>query len=121
VAEGGKDGEPLELWDCSNAVWQQWKFVGFQAPNYQGTIQSLGLCMDVANANSANGTTVQLANCNGGPAQVWTLNTTQGGDLVSIMAGKCVDAVNQGTGNGTRLQLWTCAGTPNQKWFQQNG
>uniref|UniRef100_UPI001F27204A RICIN domain-containing protein n=1 Tax=Streptacidiphilus neutrinimicus TaxID=105420 RepID=UPI001F27204A len=118
AAEGGKDGKPLELWDCSGAVWQKWTFVLDGTPDNRGTIHSLGLCMDVAGANTADGTTVQLANCNGGPAQVWTLNTTQGGDLVSILANKCVDAAYQGTGNGTRLQLWDCNGQSNQKWVQ---
>ncbi|WP_435173886.1 ricin-type beta-trefoil lectin domain protein [Actinacidiphila sp. bgisy145] len=118
VAPGGKDGKPLELWDCSGAAWQQWTFVLDGSSDYRGTIHSLGLCMDVANADTAAGTTVQLANCNGGPAQVWTLNTTAGGDLVSILANKCVAAVNQGTGNGTKLQLADCAGTSNQKWVR---
>ncbi|MEW1861537.1 ricin-type beta-trefoil lectin domain protein [Streptomyces sp. NPDC088194] len=118
VAPGGKDGKPLELWDCSGAAWQQWTFVLDGKADYRGTIHSLGLCMDVANANTAAGTTVQLANCNGGPAQVWTLNTTTGGDLVSILANKCVAAVNKGTGNGTKLQLADCAGTSNQKWVR---
>jgi len=118
VAPGGKDGEPLELWDCSKAVWQQWTFDISGAPLYRGTIHSLGLCMDVAGADTADGTTVQLANCSGDQAQVWTLNT-QTGDLVSILANKCLDATNQGTGNGTRLQLWDCGGTSNQKWHTQ--
>ena len=117
AARGGKDGKPLELWDCSGAKWQQWTFVLDGSSDYRGTIHSLGLCMDVANADTAVGTTVQLANCNGGPAQVWTLNTTQGGDLVSILANECVGAVNQGTGNGTRLELQDC-GQP--KWVQAN-
>ncbi|MBC3840205.1 ricin-type beta-trefoil lectin domain protein [Streptacidiphilus sp. 4-A2] len=74
--------------------------------------------MDVANASTADGTTVQLANCSGDAAQVWTLNT-QTGDLVSILANKCVDATNTGTSNGTRLQLWDCNGQSNQKWHTQ--
>ena len=118
VAPGGKDGEPLELSDCSRAVWQQWTFVISGAPLYRGTIHSLGLCMDVAGADTADGTTVQLANCSGDAAQVWTLNT-QTGDLVSILANKCVDATNNGTANGTRLQLWDCNGGGNQKWHTQ--
>ncbi|WP_042385282.1 ricin-type beta-trefoil lectin domain protein [Streptacidiphilus melanogenes] len=118
AAAGGKDGKPLELWDCSGAVWQKWTFVMDGLSDNRGTIQSLGLCMDVANANTADGTTVQLANCNGGPAQVWTLNTAQGGDLVNPLSNKCVDAAYQGTGNGTRLQIWDCNGQSNQKWVQ---
>lgn len=117
-APGGKDGTPLEIWDCNGAAWQQWKFVLDNNGDYRGTIQSLGLCMDVAGANTADGTTVQLADCNGSPAQVWTLNTTTGGDLVSILdQTKCVQAVDAGTANGTRLQMFPCNGRPDQKWF----
>ncbi|MFI9274432.1 RICIN domain-containing protein [Kitasatospora sp. NPDC052896] len=119
VAPGGKDGEPLELDDCTKAVWQQWTFVLDGTPDYRGTIHSLGLCMDAAGASTADGTTVQLANCNGNQAQVWTLNT-QSGDLVSILAGdKCVDAKDTGTANGTKLQLWDCNGVGGQKWHTQ--
>ena len=118
AAAGGKDGKPLELWDCHGAVWQQWTFVLDGKPDNRGTIHSLGLCMDVANADTGDSTTVQLANCNNGPAQVWTLNTTTGGDLVSILANKCVDARDKGTGNGTKLQLWDCSGNSNQKWVR---
>jgi hypothetical protein len=75
----------------------------------------MGLCMDAANAGTTNGTRVQLATCNGGSAQQFTLNSSH--DLVNIRAGKCVDAVDAGTGDGTRLQLWECAGTSNQKWY----
>lgn len=70
--------------------------------------------MDAAGASTADGTTVQLAHCNGGPAQQFRLNTRH--DLVSVLADKCVDVRDKRTSNGARLQLWACAGTPNQKW-----
>src|SRR3979490_3098477 len=37
-----------------------------------GTIRALGKCLDVASANSANGTKVQIYDCNGTAAQSWT-------------------------------------------------
>jgi hypothetical protein len=115
VAPGGKDGKRLELWDCNKVPWEEWTFVSDGTSDGRGTFQSLGLCMDVAGASTADGTPIQLANCSGNPAQVWTLSPQ--GDLVSILAKtKCADATNAGTDNGTQLQLWPCNGTPAQKW-----
>ncbi|MFF4655473.1 ricin-type beta-trefoil lectin domain protein [Streptomyces sp. NPDC001381] len=108
-SRSGTDGSPLRLWNCDGDSWQKWVFKS------DGSVRSMGLCMDAANAGTANGTRVQLATCNGGWAQQFNLNGSH--DLVNTRTGKCVDAVDSGTGNGTRLQLWECAGSSNQKWY----
>ncbi|WP_410595328.1 ricin-type beta-trefoil lectin domain protein [Amycolatopsis sp. lyj-23] len=78
-----------------------------------GPITGLGgKCIDVAGANSANGTAVQLYDCNGSTAQQWTLGTD--GTLKAL--GKCLDVTGQSTADGAQLQLWDCGGTANQKW-----
>ncbi|WP_329219327.1 ricin-type beta-trefoil lectin domain protein [Streptomyces sp. NBC_01485] len=107
----GKDGTPLQLWDCAGSANQKWVF------GKDGTVRSLGLCMDVAWGSRDDGAVIQLAKCSGNPAQQFVLS--KAGDLVNPQADKCVDAKNNGTGNGTKLQLWTCSGTPNQKWRTQ--
>ncbi|MFJ6217294.1 ricin-type beta-trefoil lectin domain protein [Streptomyces sp. NPDC092296] len=104
----GNDGTPLELWDCTGADWQKWDF------RPDGTVRSMGLCMDVAWGSVANGTTIQVARCSGNPAQQFVL--TGAGDLVNPQADKCVDAKDGGTGSGVRLQLWDCTGAAGQKW-----
>ncbi|MFC9154832.1 RICIN domain-containing protein [Streptomyces bauhiniae] len=71
-----------------------------------------GKCADVAAANSANGTPVQLYDCNGSAAQQWTV----GSDGTIRALGKCLDLKDNGTADGTPLQLWDCAGSANQKW-----
>ncbi|MFI8348015.1 RICIN domain-containing protein [Streptomyces sp. NPDC085596] len=71
-----------------------------------------GKCADVAAASSANGTPVQLYDCNGSAAQQWTV----GSDGTIRALGKCLDLKDNGTADGTVLQLWDCAGGPNQKW-----
>ncbi|MET7682402.1 family 16 glycosylhydrolase [Streptomyces sp. NPDC005423] len=71
-----------------------------------------GKCVDVAGANSANGTPVQLYDCNGTAAQQWTV----GSDGTIRALGKCLDVTGNGTADGSTVQLWDCAGTPNQKW-----
>ncbi|MFI9245369.1 ricin-type beta-trefoil lectin domain protein [Streptomyces sp. NPDC053086] len=71
-----------------------------------------GKCVDVAGANPANGTPVQLYDCNGTGAQTWTV----GSDGTLRALGKCLDVTDNGTADGSTVQLWDCGGGPNQKW-----
>ncbi|TGN79459.1 chitinase [Streptomyces bauhiniae] len=78
-----------------------------------GAITGLGgKCLDVAGANSANGTAVQLYDCNGTAAQQWTVDS----DGTVRALGKCLDVTGSSTANGARLQLWDCSGGANQQW-----
>jgi hypothetical protein len=104
----GRDGTPLQIYDCSGTANQKWVFNG------DGTVRSLGMCMDVAWGSREDGAVIQLARCSGNPAQQFVMSTA--GDLVNPQADKCVDVKDGGTGNESKLQLWTCSGTPNQKW-----
>ncbi len=77
-----------------------------------------GKCVDVAAANPANGTPIQLYECNGTEAQRWTTGNTDG----SIRAlGKCLDVTAAATTNGAQIQLYDCNGTGAQKWATTNG
>ncbi|MGW3727820.1 ricin-type beta-trefoil lectin domain protein [Streptomyces sp. NPDC000851] len=71
-----------------------------------------GKCMDVAGASSANGTPVQLYDCNGSDAQQWTV----GSDGTIRALGKCLDVTGNGTADGSTVQLWDCTGGANQRW-----
>jgi beta-glucanase (GH16 family) len=71
-----------------------------------------GKCVDVAGANTANGTAVQLYDCNGTAAQQWS----RPGDGTIRALGKCLDAASGGTADGTLVQLWDCNGTGAQRW-----
>lgn len=73
-----------------------------------------GKCVDVAGANTANGTAVQLYDCNGTGAQNWTVGS---GTLTAL--GKCMDVTAAGTANGTKVQLYDCNGTGSQVWQPQ--
>ncbi|MGV9562711.1 lectin [Streptomyces sp. NPDC003480] len=78
-----------------------------------GAITGLaGKCLDVAGANPADGTPVQLYDCNGTAAQQWTVGTD--GTLRAL--GKCLDVTGNSTADGARVQLWSCTGGANQKW-----
>ncbi|WP_371775253.1 ricin-type beta-trefoil lectin domain protein [Streptomyces sp. NBC_01438] len=84
-----------------------------QPPAGSGTITGLaGKCVDVAAANSANGTPVQLYDCNGSAAQRWSV----GADGTIRALGKCLDVASGGTANGSVVQLWDCNGSAAQRW-----
>ena len=77
-----------------------------------------GKCVDVAAASSANGTAVQLYDCNGSAAQNWTVGT----DGTVRALGKCLDVASAGTANGSPVQIYDCNGTGAQQWQgQANG
>ncbi|SFK60838.1 Beta-glucanase, GH16 family [Streptomyces pini] len=78
-----------------------------------GTITGLaGKCLDVAWADTANGTPVQIHDCNGNAAQRWTVGT----DGTIRALGKCLDVSGAGTADGTPVQIWDCNGTAAQQW-----
>jgi predicted alpha-1,2-mannosidase len=94
-------------------------------PSYPGTVAPppgtrtgpissaiAGKCADINNSGTANGTAVQLYDCNGTDAQRWTVNSN--GTLNAL--GKCMDVSGSGTANGTKVQLWDCNGTGAQQW-----
>ncbi|MFJ9558960.1 ricin-type beta-trefoil lectin domain protein [Streptomyces fuscichromogenes] len=102
------DGSPPGIWNRNGKNWQKGDV------RSDGTIRSMGLCMDVAWGASRNGAVIQLAVCSGNPAQRFRLNSGNG--LVNPQADKRVDVKDEQTGNGTRLQLLDCNGQDNQKW-----
>jgi alpha-galactosidase len=61
-------GAKAQLWDCNGGTNQQWTFNG------DGTLtgRQSGLCLDVNNAATANGTTVILWTCTAATNQRWT-------------------------------------------------
>jgi chitinase len=71
-----------------------------------------GRCVDIAGASSANGTAVQLYDCNGTTAQSWTIGT----DGTVRGLGKCLDVNAAGTANGALVQIYDCNGTGAQQW-----
>ncbi|HSZ28543.1 MAG TPA: ricin-type beta-trefoil lectin domain protein, partial [Pseudonocardiaceae bacterium] len=74
-------------------------------------------CVDDNGDSSANGTHVQMYDCNGTAAQNWTIET----DGTIRINGSCMDITGAGTANGTLVELWTCNGGANQQWLPVNG
>jgi glucosylceramidase len=78
-----------------------------------GTFTGLGgKCLDAAAGSSANGTAVQLFDCNGSAAQRWTA----GPDSTIRTLGKCLDVTSASTANGAKVQLYDCNGSGAQQW-----
>src|SRR4029453_15175993 len=75
-----------------------------------------GKCVDIAAASSANGTAVQLYDCNGTAAQNWAVGT----DGTLRARGKWMDVAAAGTANGSLVQLYDCNGTGAQTWQSQS-
>jgi glucosylceramidase len=71
-----------------------------------------GTCVDVAGASSANGTAVQLYDCNSSTAQQWTV----GADGTIRALGKCLDVSGGSTADGAVAQLYDCNGSGAQAW-----
>jgi glucosylceramidase len=95
-------------------TWTGTQGTGGTPPPTGHTVTGIGgKCVDVAGANSANGTQIQLYTCNGTAAQTWT----QSGSALQAL-GKCMDVASAGTANGTKVQLYDCNGTAAQQWTQ---
>lgn len=78
-----------------------------------------GKCLDDNGNSSANGTPVQIWDCNRTTAQQWSVEA----DGTIQINGKCMDAADNGTGtgDGTLIQLWDCSGRGNQQWQVTGG
>ncbi|MEV8378969.1 ricin-type beta-trefoil lectin domain protein [Kribbella sp. NPDC056861] len=94
------DGARLQVWNCNGASNQTWRFYS------DGTIRSLGKCMDLAQALTLDGTTIGLFTCNGTWAQQWRLGAN-GGNLYNPTAKKCAYPLL--TSNGGRIVLRPCS------------
>ncbi|MGW4568709.1 ricin-type beta-trefoil lectin domain protein [Streptomyces sp. NPDC004561] len=69
VANGAANYSKVELWDCDNAGGQQW----FPQANRSLFNPQSRRCLDDPQANTANGTQLQIYDCNGLFTQVWHL------------------------------------------------
>lgn len=86
----------------------------FQNTTATGPITSRngGRCIDVAGGSNANGTAIQLYDCNNSNAQKIALP----GDGTLRVLGKCLDLTAGATANGTKVQLYDCNSSPAQQW-----
>ncbi len=74
-------------------------------------------CVDDNGLSTANGTKIQMWDCNGGANQQWTVAS----DGTLQVYGKCMDITGANYSNGTGIELWDCNGGANQQWHASNG
>jgi len=80
-----------------------------------GTLVNQGKCFDVPNWNVANGTRIDIWDCNGGTNQNWVLGS-DGTIRPAFNTNKCLDLPDWQTANGTFVDIWDCNGGTNQQW-----
>ena len=83
-------------------------------------LQIEGKCLDDPNWAVANGTPVDIWDCNGGSNQAWVLGA-DGTIRPSFDSNVCLELPDWQTADGTKLDLWSCNGGSNQKWTVANG
>ncbi|WP_406314302.1 lectin [Streptosporangium sp. NBC_01639] len=87
-------------------------------PPRSGAISGLSAkCLDADPATGANGAQVRLWDCNGTPAQQWTVSSD--GSIRAL--GRCLDVSQSARVNGSKVQLWDCNGTGAQQWWPKSG
>ena len=75
-------------------------------------------CADVNGGSAANGTKVQMWDCDSdASAENWTMESN---GTVGIN-GSCLDITGANYTNGTLIEEWTCNGGANQQWIAVNG
>ncbi|MEU9015920.1 ricin-type beta-trefoil lectin domain protein [Streptomyces sp. NPDC048479] len=88
-------------------------FHGSKPDGSSGRISGLhGKCVDVQGGRSEDWTPVQMHECNGTPAQKWTM--AEDGTIQSL--GKCLDVAWASTEDGARVQLHQCNDSGAQMW-----
>ncbi len=106
-AAGTTNGTTVQLWTCTGATNQTW------TAGTDGTIRTLGKCLDVRDHGTTNGSRIQIWDCTGNNNQKWTATN---GHLISAGSGRCLDATNVSSADGTPLQIWDCGTAANQQW-----
>jgi hypothetical protein len=87
-------------------------------PRMQGPIVGLeGYCLDVNGGVSAAGNYVQVFECNGTAAQLWTAETD--GTLRAV--GLCMQVQNDSLAPGTAVEVQPCDGQDSQQWRFSGG
>lgn len=105
----GTDGAIADLWNCqSYAIDQHWYH------NPDGSLTTLGRCLDIDGNGTAAGTKVELWTATASAARNGSSNPTA--PCSTPQSGLCLDDPGGVAANGTQLQIWTCNGTPAQQF-----
>ncbi len=73
-----------------------------------------GKCLTDPGNRTGNGTRVNVANCQAGPAQHWAVAS----DGTLRVHNHCLEIAGQGGAAGQQVQLWQCNGSTREVWMQ---
>lgn len=107
IEGGARPGRKLIVYDCNGGGNQRFEW------NRDGELRVAGLCLDVADRNTADGARVMAFTCNGGANQRWR---ARGGEIRSADSGKCLDIEGGRARPGTAVIMYRCNGGDNQRW-----
>jgi ricin-type beta-trefoil lectin protein len=113
--DSSTNDNPVVMWPCDGSPGEHWTVNG----QY---IQINGLCLDVKQGGTANGSLVEIYTCHNGTNQQWnrgpakSINSQTYYDYVNANSGTCLDGLAPGTANGTQIQIWKCNGDTQQYW-----
>lgn len=115
-------GAPIQLWDCNGLGGQEW------VPQPDGTLKNplSGMCLTSRNAQTANGTRLEIQPCTSAASQRFIVTPGLLFDETPINApgANCVDVIGANNGsNGTRVVSWDCLREANDQswWYTSNG
>src|SRR5690606_1188073 len=85
---------------------------------YEVKVKHSGKCLEVASANSSNGTALRQWRCNGADSQRWKVVSNGDGSirLSAKHSGKVAEVAGTSTYNGVALRQWDWQGGKNQRW-----
>ncbi|MBB2976406.1 hypothetical protein FHX49_001981, partial [Microbacterium endophyticum] len=112
-ANNGANGTRVVSWDClREANDQSW----WSTAN--GSLTTLGRCLDIVGDSTVAGTEVQLYDCNGVGGQKWVQQTN--GSLKNPQSGLCLTDPGNAV-NGTVLTIQSCSGAASQVFKVSGG
>ncbi len=98
---------------------QRWEKV-YDSAYYALVNQDSGLCLDVKESQSANGTNVRLWGCNGSNAQQWYYDEHQQFFRSALNPAKCLDNGGEAWNDG-KIVLWQCNYSKDNMRFSWDG
>ncbi|HYQ64850.1 endo-1,4-beta-xylanase [Actinophytocola sp.] len=75
-----------------------------------------GRCLDVPNASTTAGTSLQIYDCHGQSNQQWVRGSASELTVYTGSSLRCLDTAGGGTSAGTAVVIASCAGGNTQKW-----
>jgi hypothetical protein len=113
VAFHGRSGDELDKLGVVYA--RRGTVVPAPAEYFRIVNHASGRCLDVAGGNAANGTKIDVWDCNGGAWQSWAHDAKTGLIRSQQDPRFCLDNGGQ-FADGARLGLWACNGNANQRF-----